>query len=295
MEDHHVINTVQELWSEVLLQLILHLELHALVLRVLPVGSGAGEAHAHGLGDVRGAQVGGEDQYGVLEVHFASLAIGQATFFQDLQQGVVDLLVGLLDLVEQHHGERLAAHLFGELAALVVADVSRRGTEQAGCGEAIVELAHVDLDQRIVLAEEELGKSLGQLGLTHTGWTGEDEGAGRTLWILQTRAGAADGARDSLDCIVLADDPLVQLIFHAQQACGFFLGEAEHGDTGPVAQHLGDLLFAHLGYVIQLACTPCLFLLGTLFGELALVLAQGCCLFRSPAHQWQFPSGGEPR
>jgi hypothetical protein len=34
--------------------------------------------------------------------------------------------VGLLDLVEQHHGERLAAHLLGELAALFVADVAGR-------------------------------------------------------------------------------------------------------------------------------------------------------------------------
>ena len=57
-------------------------------------------------------------------------AVGQATVLQDLQQRVEDVRVGLLDLVEQDDGERLAAHLLGELAALLVADVAGRGAEQ---------------------------------------------------------------------------------------------------------------------------------------------------------------------
>jgi hypothetical protein len=36
----------------------------------------------------------------------------------------------LLDLVEEHHGVRLAAHRLGELAALVIADVPGRRADE---------------------------------------------------------------------------------------------------------------------------------------------------------------------
>lgn len=105
-----------------------------------------------------------------------------------------------------------------------------------------MELAHVDLDERVVVAEQEVGQRLGQLGLTDTGRPGEDERARGAPRVLQTSTGTADRLGDGLDGVLLADDPLVQLVLHAQQPSGFFLGQLEHGDTGPVAQHLGDLL-----------------------------------------------------
>ena len=88
--------------------------------------------------------------------------------------------------------ERLAAHLLGELAALFVADVAGRGTEQPRDGVLLAELRHVELDQRVLVAEQELGERLGELGLTDTGRAGEDERATGTLRVLQTGAGAAD-------------------------------------------------------------------------------------------------------
>lgn len=106
---------------------VVDLLLHPLVVRA---GRTFGESEADGLRDIRRAQVRGEDQHGVLEIDRASLAVGEATVLENLQQGVVDLLVSLLDLVEQHHAERLAAHLLGELAALLVADVSRGSAEK---------------------------------------------------------------------------------------------------------------------------------------------------------------------
>ena len=56
--------------------------------------------------------------------------VGEAAVLEHLQQRVEDVGVGLLDLVEEHDGERLAAHLLGELAALLVADVAGRRAEQ---------------------------------------------------------------------------------------------------------------------------------------------------------------------
>ncbi len=90
-------------------------------------GSPACRTLAHELG----AQVGGHDQHGVAEVDHAALAVGHAPVVQDLQQGVPDLGVGLLDLVEEDHPVGAAADGLGQLAALLVADVAGRGAEQA--------------------------------------------------------------------------------------------------------------------------------------------------------------------
>ena len=250
VEDDDVVDAVEELRAEVLLQLVVDLLLHPLV---VVLAAALGEAQPDRLADVGRAQVGGEDQHRVLEVDRATLPVGQPAVLEHLQQAVVDLLMRLLDLVEQHHRERLAPHLLGELAALLVADVSRRGAEQPRRGEPVVEFAHVDLDERVVVTEQEVGQRLGQLGLTHTGRAGEDERAGRALGVLQPGAGTTDRLGDRLDRVLLADDPLVHLVFHAQQPGGLGLGELEHRDTGPVAQHLGDLVVVHLGDHIEIA------------------------------------------
>ena len=116
-----------------------------------------------------------------------------------------------------------------------------------------MELAHVDLDERVVIAEQEVGQGLGQFGLTDTGRAGEDERARRAFGVFQPGTGAADRLGDRLDGVHLADDPLVQFILHAQQTRGLGLGELEHRDAGPVAQHLSDLVVIHLGDNVHVA------------------------------------------
>ena len=49
----------------------------------------------------------------------------------DLKKDAPHVLVRLLYLVEQHNRPRLAPHLLGELAAVLVADVAGRGAYQA--------------------------------------------------------------------------------------------------------------------------------------------------------------------
>ncbi len=212
LEHDDVIQTVQELRTELLLQFGADLILHALVAR-LGVGTQV-EAGVGGLGDVSRTEVGGQDDDGVLEVHLASLAIGQVAVIKHLQQRVEDVRMGLFDLVEQHHGERLAAHLFGKFAALLVADVSRRRTKQTRSRVLLGELGHVHANQRVLIVEQELGERLGQLGLADAGGASEDERTGRTLRILQTDTSTTDGAGQRGNRLVLADDALVQFAFH---------------------------------------------------------------------------------
>ena len=51
---------------------------------------------------------------------------------EDLQEDVEDVRVRLLDLVEEQHRVGLAPHGLGQLAALVVADVSRAASRPGG-------------------------------------------------------------------------------------------------------------------------------------------------------------------
>ena len=82
---------------------------------------GAAEAYGTGGGTGIAARVGGHDNNRVFEVHVSALGIGDVAVIQNLKQNVEHVGVGLLNLVKQNDAVRLAAHLFGELARLVVA------------------------------------------------------------------------------------------------------------------------------------------------------------------------------
>src|SRR5680860_1752360 len=107
----------------------------------------------------------------------------------------------LLDLVEQHNRVGAPAHCFGELASLLVADVSRRRTHQPADGVLLHVLGHVELDERGLVAEHELGQRLGALGLAHTRRSEEDERPGRTLGVLEPGPRAPDRARHCLAAV----------------------------------------------------------------------------------------------
>src|SRR5699024_1252222 len=141
-----------------------------------------------------------------------------------------------------------------------------------------MELTHVDLDEVIIRAEQEVSQSLGQLRLTNTGWAGEDEGTGRTAWVLKACTGAADGAGDSLDCLVLANDALVQFFVRCEPAGRFPLRQPQNPVSRPVFPGFFDLVFRYLGHFLQVTGAPLLFLCGTLFVQLALGIAKAICL-----------------
>ena len=119
-----------------------------------------------------------------------------------------------------------------------------------------------------------LRQRLGQLGLTDTRGAGEDERATGTARVLEARPRAPDRLADALDGLFLADDPLVELVLHAEQTRGLLLGQLEDGDAGPVGQHLGDLLVVDLGDDVHVAGLPLLLALGLLGEEGLLLVAQ---------------------
>ena len=74
----------------------------------------------------------------------------------------------------------------------------------------------------------------------------EQERADRAARVLEPGAGPADGVGHGLDRLVLADDALVQPLFHLDELGGLALHEAIDRDAGPRADDLGDVVGADL-------------------------------------------------
>ena len=140
---------VDELRAEVLPDDLHHLGLHLLVVVL-----------ARELLDQLGAEVRGHHDHGVAEVDRAALTVRQAAVVEHLEQHVEHVGVRLLDLVEQDHRVRLAAHRLGEITAFLVTDVARRRADQPRDGVLLHELGHVDADHRLFGVEQELGERL---------------------------------------------------------------------------------------------------------------------------------------
>ena len=277
VEHHDIVDAVEELGTEVALERFHHLVLHPLVTDRFVV---AGEADI-GLAQIRRAEVRRHDQDRVAEVHCATLAVREATFFQDLEERVEHVRVGLFDLVEQHHAERLAPHGFGQLATLFVSDVAGGSTDETADGVLLHVLGHVERDQRLVVAEQELGEGLGEFGLADAGRPEEDERTAGATWVLQACACASDALADGLDRHFLADDPLVQFGFHVEQLGGLFLGQLVDRDTGPDAEHFGHGLFVHLVEQVDTAGLDFGLFGGLLLEQRLLLIAEASSFFEA--------------
>ena len=68
--------------------------------------------------DIR-AEVGSQNDDGILEIHRPSLRIGDPPVVEHLQEDVEHVRMRLFDLVEEHHGIRLSPDRFGELTAVL--------------------------------------------------------------------------------------------------------------------------------------------------------------------------------
>ena len=87
-------------------------------------------------------------------------------------------------------------------------------------------------------------------------------------------ARAPDRLRHRLDRGLLADDPLVQLVFHAEQLGGLLLGELVDRDARPQREHLGDRLLGDLVEEVDALGAPLRLLRRPLLEQRLLVVAQ---------------------
>ncbi len=190
IEHDQLVDAVDELGVEGPLDLAEHHLLHALRIARFT----ALEPERRLLLDKTRADVRRHDQDRVLEVDAIAKAVREVAVFEHLQQDIEDVGMRLLDFVEQHDRIRVALHLLGELTALFVADVSRRRANQLRHRVLLHVFGHVEANQRVFAAEQELRERAGQLGLADAGRPQEHEAADGTVRALAPGAGAADGA-----------------------------------------------------------------------------------------------------
>ena len=125
--------------------------------------------------------------------------VGQMAVLEDLQQDVEQVRVRLLDLVEQDDRVRVALDLLGELTALFVPDVAGRRADQLRDRVLLHVLGHVEADERVVAAEEEVRQRARQLRLADAGRPEEDEAADRAAVGFLSPARDRRMARDSAE------------------------------------------------------------------------------------------------
>ena len=119
-------------------------------------------------------------------------------------------------------------------------------------------LGHVEADERALGAEQERGQRPRHLRLAHPRRPQEQERAHRPVRVLEPRARAPDGPRHGGDRVLLRDDPLVQLLLHAQELGRFLLLDRGDGDARPLGDDLvdvalGDVVAARAAHVPVLA------------------------------------------
>src|SRR5271166_1238601 len=238
VEDDDLVETVEEFGVEGALHFALH---HVLDLAGDGVFHLGLETHAGALLQVARTDVGGHDDDGVLEVHRVAQAVGELAVLKHLQQDVEQVGVGLLDFVEQHHRVGRALDSLGQLAALFVADVSRRRAYQLGDRVLLHELGHVEADERFLAAEHELCQGARHFRLADAGGAEEEERTDRPIRTLQSRTRAANGARQSGDGAILRDDTPVQLFLDAQQLLALFFLDGSNGNARPARDHVFDI------------------------------------------------------
>ena len=72
-----------------------------------------------------------------------TLTVSQTTFVQNLQQNVEDVWMCLLNLIKEQNRVRTPTDSLSELAALIVAHISWRCTNQLSYSVALHVLGHV--------------------------------------------------------------------------------------------------------------------------------------------------------
>ena len=187
MENDNLVNTVDELRAE------------AFFAQALPYRALNGVfVHAIVFMQPARTDIAGHDDDGVFKVNRAPLPIGETAIVKDLQQDVEDFGSGFLDFVKQNDAVWAAAHRFGKLPTLFVANVSGRRSYEPRNRMFLHVLGHVDAHHRLLIVKEKLCQGAGQFGFTNASRSQEEEAGKGPVGILQSSSRASDGIRDDL-------------------------------------------------------------------------------------------------
>ena len=215
------------------------------------LGDALGLGHQVGIGahvhDQLGPDIRSQQDQGVAEVDLPPLAILHDALVEDLEKDLVHVGMGLLDLIQQHHGVGLAAHCLGQDPALAIADIARRRPFERADRMGLLILGHVDGDDILLAAIEDLGQRQRGLGLADARGAGEHEDTDRLVGIVEAGAVRLDPPRDHLHGVVLADDALVEVAGEVQHRLDLVLHHAADGDARPICDDAAHGNLVHDG------------------------------------------------
>ena len=103
------------------------------------------------------------------------MSIGYLTLVKNLQENVHYIGMSLFYLVKENYGIGLSAHLFGELACLIVSYISGRRADNSRNAVLFHKLGHIKPYKRVNCVEKLVCKHLYKLGLADTGRSYENE------------------------------------------------------------------------------------------------------------------------
>src|SRR6185295_10510714 len=89
------------------------------------------------------------------------------------------------DFIQQDDGIRIAFHTLRQLPTFLVPDVSRRRTNQLRYGVLFHELRHIEAEQCLLAAEQELSERTSHFRLAYTRRAQEEERSRRAVGRLE--------------------------------------------------------------------------------------------------------------
>ena len=134
---------------------------------------------------------------------------------------------------------------------------------------------HIHADERLLVAEERLGKRAAELCLADAGRSEEEKAADRPVRIAEPDAAAADGVRDRAHRLLLPDDAAAQRRLHLQQLLTLARRDARDRDARPERDDLGHVLARHGAYRAGIGLLPAAALHAQLRTQLLFPFPQG--------------------
>ena len=149
------------------------------------------------------------------QVDRAPVHVGQTPVVEHLQEDVPDVLVGFLELIEQEHRERLLPDGGDQRRGIFA---SARVAEQPLQALGGLELAHIESNEPVRRAEEELAESLRDLGLAGAGGADEEEDAERPGRVGQPGFHERNPVDEAFDRLRLAEHAAFEERAHVVEA-----------------------------------------------------------------------------
>ena len=187
------------------------------------------------------AYVGGHDHDGIAEADPPSGGVREHALLHDLQQNAQHLRVGLFQLVKQHQTVGPAAHRLRQLAALLIAHIAGRRTDQTGNALLFRVLRHVKPKHGLPGAEDLLGQRPAQLCFAHAGGAGKQKTGNGPARVPNTGIAPAHRFGNGGHRLFLPHNLCGQQALQFQQPLPFPGSQPPHRNPGSLGHHPGDV------------------------------------------------------